>query len=70
MASEWVSILVLMDGVLRDCGAHGHLFPDGVSILVLMDGVLRGALASCGWRYSLLVSILVLMDGVLRGPGM
>ena len=64
--SRTVSILVLMDGVLR---AESSDVPDvksqDVSILVLMDGVLRvsslpSVLSGGG------VSILVLMDGVLR----
>ena len=37
-----VSILVLMDGVLRVGGKAADCPGDGVSILVLMDGVLRG----------------------------
>ena len=63
-----VSILVLMDGVLRgEKWGIDVLLLNKVSILVLMDGVLRDlnlnpmSIFSC-------VSILVLMDGVLRGP--
>ena len=39
---ENVSILVLMDGVLRDIALCGQPHRNLVSILVLMDGVLRG----------------------------
>ena len=63
--SVFVSILVLMDGVLRVQRLPGLGPLSVVSILVLMDGVLRaGALTMC--HTTLWVSILVLMDGVLR----
>ena len=39
-----VSILVLMDGVLRAHDPSGRCEASGVSILVLMDGVLRAPL--------------------------
>ena len=63
-----VSILVLMDGVLRAAQRATREEPDAVSILVLMDGVLRGLMTDAEYE-KLHVSILVLMDGVLRAPG-
>ena len=62
-----VSILVLMDGVLRVSDPSGIICVSGVSILVLMDGVLRAVSLSSDFISAQLVSILVLMDGVLRG---
>ena len=60
-----VSILVLMDGVLRAVIVTLPASPHVVSILVLMDGVLRASTSKIEITvYS--VSILVLMDGVLR----
>ena len=61
-----VSILVLMDGVLRAQRRliYQHCF-SVVSILVLMDGVLRDDLQRRSGKEKT-VSILVLMDGVLR----
>ena len=60
-----VSILVLMDGVLRDRKRAIRSARFAVSILVLMDGVLRGGTVFTP-SLSICVSILVLMDGVLR----
>ena len=62
-----VSILVLMDGVLRDRPDDGRAIRHHpVSILVLMDGVLRVLRARSLYQPETQVSILVLMDGVLR----
>ena len=60
-----VSILVLMDGVLRENPLALGTSSPGVSILVLMDGVLRASVL-CRLPLRRKVSILVLMDGVLR----
>ena len=60
-----VSILVLMDGVLRGEETGTQPRRIAVSILVLMDGVLR-ALRVYFSSPPQKVSILVLMDGVLR----
>ena len=65
MTSPGVSILVLMDGVLRDGGEGPMGKYKVVSILVLMDGVLRAEKGAELKRLQV-VSILVLMDGVLR----
>ena len=62
---SWVSILVLMDGVLREMAGNQHAGSVGVSILVLMDGVLRDQVPVASALHCT-VSILVLMDGVLR----
>ena len=68
VAEILVSILVFLDGALKDVGTKQCNIISWVSILVFLDGALKG--------YSLflmdilhVVSILVFLDGALKGVG-